>query len=298
MLHSWRDGFDSLSRSMLEINAFYEEGGTADKMLQNGQYERLLRRKEFLDRRRNLYNEANAYCNAVLIGILSVVVCQLLLQSSIKNGTVTVLMTLGMLMGIGFLGLWKFVQSRQGGSFFYMMRNLENAKLVGRMNHYALKPEYKMGKIDSMIFNSRHLLLDDLVARNVNCLSGKVRRKSYRQIKKVAALNLWVKDYRDVMMREVVLTNGKIYLLYDIDEGEKGDYQAKQGLISEDYKKLHDILEENGMLNFGRTIVAVRIERPEFVEHKFGDNVMLHDFTGRYTRNKDEITSGEEEKSN
>ena len=294
VLHSWREGFDSLSRSMLEINAFYEEGGKADEMLQNGQYERLLRRKEFLDRRRSLYNEANACCNVVMVGILSVVVCQLLTQTPAKNETATVMGILGMIMGIGFLGLWKLVQARQGGSFFYMMRNLENGKLVGRMNHYAIKPNYKMGKIDSIIFNSRHLLLDDLIARNVNCLSGKVRRKSHNQIKKVAELNLWAKDYRNVMMREVVLQNGKIYLLYDMDEGEKGDFQTKQGLISEDYKKLHDILKENGMLHFGMTRAAVRIERPEFVEHKFGDNVVLHDFTGRYTENKDEITTTQE----
>lgn len=296
VLHTWKEGFDSLSRSMLEINSFYEEGGTADEMLKNGEYERLLRRKEFLDRRRSLYNEADACCNVVLVGILSVVVCQLLTQTPAKNETATVMGILGMIMGIGFLGLWKLVQSRQGGSFFYMMRNLENGKLVGRMNQYALKPDYTMGKIDQMIFNSRHQLLDDMINRNVNCHSNKVIRKTHSQVKTVAALNLWARDYRDVMMREVMLQNGRIYLLYDMDEGEQGGYQTREGLISEDYKKLYDILEENGMLRFGMTKAAVRIERPEFVEHKFGNNVILHDFTGRYTQKKDEITITQEEK--
>lgn len=265
-LRGWKNGIDGFSRGMLEINSFYEERGIADKMLQNGQYERLLRRKEFLDRRRSLYNEASAYYSTVLFGVLSIVVCQLLLQNTIQNGAVTALVVMGLIMGIGFFILWRIVESRKGGSFFYMMRNLENAKLVGRMNDYAMKPSYTMGKIDKLIFDARHILLDDLVFRNAASLSEKARKKSYAQIREVSALDLWAKDYRNIMMREIEIHGRKIYLLYDVNEGEKGGYQTREGLISEDYGKLYDILEENGMLHFGMTRAAARVERSENVK--------------------------------
>ena len=36
--------------------------------------------------------------------------------------------------------------------------------------------------------------------------------------------------------------------------------------LSEDYRKLYDILEENGMLHFGMTRAAARMERSENVK--------------------------------
>ena len=244
---SWEESNENYIKLLQIINLYYKPGGKVEELIRNKEIKRLLKRKDFLLKQRNLFNELSSYLYALFISVTASFLFQ---QLSLTNlGSVGIL-TIVPLCAFFIVIILKYAERGNIGSYMYLVEEYEENCLDKKIE--TLRTGLLITTEDERMLATQQIAIDLLINKRLKAKKEKDKQEIERDIKIIEKLQLCLGDYSGSHIQTIFLDGQEAYLAYDINRGMDNNYIGKLNLKTEAYTVLYEIMEKYNVISFIR----------------------------------------------
>lgn len=232
---------DSYLEQIGMINLYYRKDGKVDQLIKDDALDCLYMRLDFLNNSINFYNDVITLANSLFISLLASLVFTVMGNENISAATAI----------FEFLGIWilffvlvfgRYRNAGQGGSYRYLVYEYERKCLVEKIGKFC--DNLKKDELFEIYGKTKSVVIDALEKKK--CRLFWKKHELDETIAEIEKLDLSIAVNEPFEKREVCINEDKIYLIY----AKKMDDEVvneEDAFISEDYRKLHNILKDNDL---------------------------------------------------
>lgn len=225
------------------INLYYKENGKVDELVKKREVDRLYKRADFLSIQNSLFDYMVNSLNSLIISIVASYVFQIVED---KNGILTFLGMIVILVIIFALIMLRYVEKGQAGSYRYYIDEYEKDLLLKKIN--KLENELKISDADERILETKQVAINELIRIREKKRGKNEKRKIEADIRQVNELDLCLSDYRNYCVREIYINETKCCIVYKKEQGKENNYIGERNLANEQYALLYNILKKNDII--------------------------------------------------
>lgn len=190
------------------INWHYKENGIVDQIAANNEIHRLYKRKDFLLKSSNFFEEAIKLFCSVVLSILT----SFLLNAINAQFSASCFILIIVVVGIIAVFVLRYAERGQMGSYIFLVEEYELSLLSQKIEAY--EKSLQLTDEDAKVLRGKQKVIEMLLEKH-----KKVKRKEISRLENdlitLEELNLCLGDYSDCDLKEIDLNEGKIYLVYD-----------------------------------------------------------------------------------
>lgn len=242
-IHRWGDCNENYLRQVHIIKWYYRKGGPVDQLVKEQKIERLFRRLDFLQTRRNSFPDTVNLLYSLVISVIAAFVVSCLEESNTNIGAAKMIV-IGCIL-FGFL-LLKYSQRGQLGSYTQLVDSYEIDLLKNKIK--KLEFGIKVLEEDERILHTQQIVIDALIKRRQKEIWKKER--IVEDIETVQKLKLCLEDYSDCYFRKILIGEEEAVLLYDKETGRKKYYVDSETLKTREYRILFSIIEKYKLFKY------------------------------------------------
>lgn len=225
------------------INLYYKENGKVDELVKKREVDRLYKRADFLSIQNSLFDYMVNSLNSLIISIVASYVFQIVED---KNGILTFLGMIVILVIIFALIMLRYVEKGQAGSYRYYIDEYEKDLLLKKIN--KLENELKISDADERILETKQVAINELIRIREKKRGKNEKKKIEADIRQVNELDLCLSDYRNYCVREIYINETKCCIVYKKEQGKENNYIGERNLANEQYALLYNILKKNDII--------------------------------------------------
>lgn len=225
------------------INLYYKENGKVDELVKKREVDRLYKRADFLSIQNSLFDYMVNSLNSLIISIVASYVFQIVED---KNGILTFLGMIVILVIIFALIMLRYVEKGQAGSYRYYIDEYEKDLLLKKIN--TLENELKISDADERILETKQVAINELIRIREKKRGKNEKKKIEADIRQVNELDLCLSDYRNYCVREIYINETKCCIVYKKEQGKENNYIGERNLANEQYALLYNILKKNDII--------------------------------------------------
>ena len=225
------------------INLYYKENGKVDELVKKREVDRLYKRADFLSIQNSLFDYMVNSLNSLIISIVASYVFQIVED---KNGILTFLGMIVILVIIFALIMLRYVEKGQAGSYRYYIDEYEKDLLLKKIN--KLENELKISDADERILETKQVAINELIRIREKKRGKNEKKKIEADIRQVNELDLCLSDYRNYCVREIYINETKCCIVYKKEQGKENNYIGERNLANEQYTLLYNILKKNDII--------------------------------------------------
>ncbi len=181
--------------------------------------------------------------NSLIISIVASYVFQIVED---KNGILTFLGMIVILVIIFALIMLRYVEKGQAGSYRYYIDEYEKDLLLKKIN--KLENELKISDADERILETKQVAINELIRIREKKRGKNEKKKIEADIRQVNELDLCLSDYRNYCVREIYINETKCCIVYKKEQGKENNYIGERNLANEQYALLYNILKKNDII--------------------------------------------------
>lgn len=241
------DKMDSCNKSNRKNNVYYlnqirmidiyYKHGKVDNLVKENELETLLKRKDFLEKKKKFSDDFISYAYSLLISVMASYICTAFSSKEFGKNIVTTIIILFTYIAIILI---KYVERGEGGSYNNQIWEYE-LKLLDRKIE-ELGEKVKLSPDDEKMLLTKEFVVEELDKKKRKARKKKKKELIENEIKVIENLELCLSDYSNYVQQCINLEGKDIYLFYK--KGKTNKYLGERNLATQDYVTLYKILKK------------------------------------------------------
>lgn len=235
------DSNESYMMQIDTINLFYRKNGKIDKIVEDGEIDRLFQRKDYLDKHIGMYGDMIACLVSVCLSILASALFQTFqMQNSGQILVVTIVVVLFFFAVI----FMKYAEGGKSGSYMYMVETYERELLEEKIRTMERERGKELVEEDEAMLLTKQAIICELLKLRQKAKGKSAKEKIERDIKTVEKLNVCLHNYEDCHLQAIFINSRKGYLVYDKELGKVNNYMGDFNLKNREMSTMYYILSK------------------------------------------------------
>lgn len=245
----WKESKENYIKRVQIINLFYEEGGEVDKLVKNGEIDRLYARADYLLVQSSLHDVVATYYSSLILSVIASFLCQMM---EFKNVFLMIIWAIGILVSFFLILLLRYYERGQDGSYRHYIEEYERKLLLKKIED--LEKTLKIVREDKDLLETKQVIIEFLIEMANKCKKNKQKKIIISDINLIEKLDLCIKN-ADIYYKQLIyINNKKCYLLYNKEKGEENNYIGKLNLATKDFAILYEIIEKYNLIQYSMEI--------------------------------------------